>query len=127
MKSGGSFKQAAAAGAEALTQIAAGANPASVAPAGAATSTGSGGGSASSSPWMHQTGGYNALSDADKEIAERNYADWSEEEGHTFGLEEYVQYAQDKQAERMGAANESNFTPEDEAEIERLSRGEGAA
>lgn len=126
MKNGGTFAQASQAATDALSQISAGAEPSSIAPesgAGGAGESGAGGDTGGASvPWMHQTGGYDALSDADKQVAQNNHAAWQEETGNSFDLHSYVKYAQNKHAER----NAPELTPEDHEEIDRLS-GSGAA
>lgn len=58
--------------------------------------SGSGGGG-----WMNQTGGFSALSESDQAKATGSHAEWqSKSEGNTFGVEEYVSYAQERQQER---------------------------
>ena len=52
--------------------------------------------------WINQSGGFNELSESDQEEARQAHADWQERdpEKHTFDVEDYVDYAQEKQRER---------------------------
>ncbi|MFI8622557.1 type IV secretion system protein [Marinomonas sp. NPDC078689] len=52
--------------------------------------------------WINQSGGFNELSESDQEEAHQAHADWQERdpEKHTFDVEDYVDYAQEKQRER---------------------------
>lgn len=52
--------------------------------------------------WINQSGGFSDLSEADQEEARQTHADWQERdpEKHTFDVEDYVDYAQEKQRER---------------------------
>ncbi|WP_217645552.1 hypothetical protein [Oceanisphaera psychrotolerans] len=61
-------------------------------------SLGGGGGTG----WMNQTGGFDGLSSEDQEEARQAHADWQERdpEKHTFDVEDYVSYAQERQQER---------------------------
>lgn len=65
-------------------------------------------------PWIQQVGGFNALSDNNKEKAREAYEVWVNENPHkhTFGLEEYVSYVQERhQIEADEADSSFNFTP----------------
>lgn len=58
-------------------------------------------GSSGSGGWMHQTGGFSNLSEADQAQAMESHAEWqAKSQGNTFGVEDYVSYAQDRQQER---------------------------
>lgn len=52
--------------------------------------------------WINQSGGFNELSESDQEEARQAHADWQERdpEKHTFDVEDYVDYAQERQRER---------------------------
>ncbi|EGR1951636.1 conjugal transfer protein TrbL [Vibrio parahaemolyticus] len=52
--------------------------------------------------WMNQTNGFDDLSSEDLEEARQAHAEWQERnpEKHTFGVEDYVSYAQEQQQER---------------------------
>ncbi|MFT0212491.1 P-type conjugative transfer protein TrbL [Pseudomonas sp. F1_0610] len=51
--------------------------------------------------WINQTGGFNALSESDQAQAMASHAEWQgKSEGNTFGVEDYVSYAQERQQER---------------------------
>lgn len=52
--------------------------------------------------WMNQTGGFDGLSSEDQEEARQAHAEWQERdpEKHTFDVEDYVSYAQERQQER---------------------------
>ncbi|EGR0925199.1 conjugal transfer protein TrbL [Vibrio parahaemolyticus] len=52
--------------------------------------------------WMNQTNGFDDLSSEDQEEARQAHAEWQERnpEKHTFGVEDYVSYAQEQQQER---------------------------
>lgn len=60
----------------------------------------SGGGS--DSGWINQTGGFDALSSEDQDIARQSHAEWQarDPKKHTFDVGEYVSYAQERQQER---------------------------
>ena len=51
---------------------------------------------------MNQTGGFDGLSSEDQEEACQAHAEWQERdpEKHTFDVEDYVSYAQERQQER---------------------------
>ncbi|CTW66003.1 conjugal transfer protein TrbL [Escherichia coli] len=51
---------------------------------------------------MNQTGGFDGLSSEDQEEARKAHAEWQERdpEKHTFDVEDYVSYAQERQQER---------------------------
>ncbi|MEX9295463.1 conjugal transfer protein TrbL [Providencia alcalifaciens] len=51
---------------------------------------------------MNQTGGFDGLSSEDQEEARQTHAEWQERdpEKHTFDVEDYVSYAQERQQER---------------------------
>ncbi|MCE9786486.1 conjugal transfer protein TrbL [Shewanella chilikensis] len=51
---------------------------------------------------MNQTGGFDDLSSEDQEEARKAHAEWQERdpEKHTFDVEDYVSYAQERQQER---------------------------
>ncbi|MDD8275824.1 conjugal transfer protein TrbL [Escherichia coli] len=51
---------------------------------------------------MNQTGGFDGLSSEDQEEARHAHAEWQERdpEKHTFDVEDYVSYAQERQQER---------------------------
>jgi type IV secretion system protein TrbL len=58
-------------------------------------------------PWMVQAGGFGALSGEHQASAQRSYERWAEEKPELaarHGLEDYVSYVQEKQAERIGQA-----------------------
>lgn len=52
--------------------------------------------------WMNQTDGFDGLSSEDQEEARQAHAEWQERdpEKHTFDVEDYVSYAQERQQER---------------------------
>ncbi len=52
--------------------------------------------------WMNQTGGFDGLSSEDQEEARQAHAEWQDRdpEKHTFDVEDYVSYAQERQQER---------------------------
>ncbi|MCD1219795.1 conjugal transfer protein TrbL [Vibrio cholerae] len=52
--------------------------------------------------WMNQTGCFDGLSSEDQEEARQAHAEWQERdpEKHTFDVEDYVSYAQERQQER---------------------------
>ncbi|TNY70822.1 conjugal transfer protein TrbL [Vibrio parahaemolyticus] len=52
--------------------------------------------------WMNQTDGFDGLSSEDQEEARKAHAEWQERdpEKHTFDVEDYVSYAQERQQER---------------------------
>lgn len=52
--------------------------------------------------WMNQTGGFDGLSGEDQEEARQAHAEWQDldPEKHTFDVEDYVSYAQERQQER---------------------------
>ncbi|SFU56234.1 type IV secretion system protein VirB6/type IV secretion system protein TrbL [Nitrosomonas eutropha] len=55
----------------------------------------------SSGGWINQTGGFSALSEADQAQAMESHAQWqAKSDGNTFGVEDYVSYAQEPQQER---------------------------
>ncbi len=58
--------------------------------------------SGGNSGWMNQTGGFDGLSSEDQEEARHAHAEWQERapEKHTFDVEDYVSYAQERQQER---------------------------
>ncbi|EPF2929268.1 conjugal transfer protein TrbL [Vibrio navarrensis] len=51
---------------------------------------------------MNQTGGFDGLSGEDQEEARQAHAEWQDldPEKHTFDVEDYVSYAQERQQER---------------------------
>ncbi|MFP2768285.1 P-type conjugative transfer protein TrbL [Oceanisphaera sp. KMM 10153] len=51
--------------------------------------------------WENQTGGFNALSSEDQDKARQSHAEWQarDPEKHTFDVEDYVSYAQERQRE----------------------------
>ncbi|MGO2319122.1 MAG: conjugal transfer protein TrbL [Vibrio toranzoniae] len=51
---------------------------------------------------MNQTGGFDGLSSEDQEEARQAHAEWQESdpEKHTFDVEDYVSYVQERQQER---------------------------
>lgn len=51
---------------------------------------------------INQSGGFNELFEPDQEEARQAHADWQERdpEKHTFDVEGYIDYAQEKQRER---------------------------
>nr|WP_228449092.1 conjugal transfer protein TrbL [Vibrio spartinae] len=51
---------------------------------------------------MNQTGGFDGLSSEDQEEARQAHGEWQERdpEKHTFDVEDYVSYAQERQQER---------------------------
>ncbi|EOA5541929.1 conjugal transfer protein TrbL [Vibrio mimicus] len=51
---------------------------------------------------MNQTGGFDGLSSEDQEEARQAHAEWQERDPkkHTFDVEDYVSYAQERQQER---------------------------
>ncbi|EOX3959790.1 conjugal transfer protein TrbL [Vibrio alginolyticus] len=51
---------------------------------------------------MNQTGGFDDLSSEDQEEARQAHVEWQERdpEKHTFDVEDYVSYAQERQQER---------------------------
>ena len=63
------------------------------------------GAAANYQPWMSQSGGYDALSAPHQASADRSYAAWEQANpaaAAKYGIEDYVSYVQDKQAEREG-------------------------
>lgn len=52
--------------------------------------------------WMNQTDGFDGLSSEDQEEARKAHVEWQERapEKHTFDVEDYVSYAQERQHER---------------------------
>ena len=52
--------------------------------------------------WMNQTGGFDSLSNEDQEEGRQAHAEWQERDPkkHTFDVEDYVLYAQERQQER---------------------------
>lgn len=52
--------------------------------------------------WMNQTGGFDDLSSEDQEEVRQAHAEWQERdpEKHTFDVEDYVSFAQERQQER---------------------------
>lgn len=52
--------------------------------------------------WVNQTGGFDALSREDQDKARQSHAEWQarDPEKHTFDVEGYVSYAQERQQER---------------------------
>lgn len=52
--------------------------------------------------WMNQTGGFDGLSSEYQEEARQAHAEWQDHdpEKHTFDVEDYVSYAQERQQER---------------------------
>ncbi len=52
--------------------------------------------------WMNQTSGFDDLSSEDQEEARQAHTEWQERdpENHTFDVEDYVSYAQERQQER---------------------------
>ena len=65
---------------------------------------GEGGGNAPA-PWYAQSGGFESLSLNDQGRAAEAHAEWQEADPdrHTFGVEDYVSYTQDKHQERQAA------------------------
>ena len=62
-------------------------------------------------PWMTQGGGFGALSAEHQASARRSYERWGEENPQAaarHGLDSYVGYVQEKQAERIGGAVPAN-------------------
>lgn len=61
-------------------------------------------------PWMFETGGYEALSQAQQESAQRSHERWlasgTEGRPRTMGLEDYVSHVQEKEAEARAKAGE---------------------
>lgn len=51
---------------------------------------------------MNQTGGFDGLSREDQEEARQAHTEWQERapEKHTFDVEDYVSYAQERQQDR---------------------------
>lgn len=58
-----------------------------------------------SNAWINQSGGFDALSEKNKQIAIQSHADWVERnpEKHTFDLKAYVEYVQERKAVRSNA------------------------
>lgn len=57
-------------------------------------------------PWMAHSGGLEALPQKEKESAERSWVAWrSDASFHTFGLDEYVNYVQERHAEEKAIEN----------------------
>ncbi|OXY82721.1 conjugal transfer protein TrbL [Oceanimonas doudoroffii] len=52
--------------------------------------------------WMNQTDGFDGLSSEGQEEARQAHAEWQERdpEKHTFDVEDYVSFAQERQQER---------------------------
>lgn len=52
--------------------------------------------------WVNQSGGFDALSSEDQDKARQSHAEWQERdpEKHTFDVEDYVSYAQERQQKR---------------------------
>ncbi|TOH41680.1 conjugal transfer protein TrbL [Vibrio parahaemolyticus] len=57
--------------------------------------------------WMNQIGGFDGLSSEDQEEARQAHAEWQERnpEKHTFGVEDYVSYAQERNEEVASFVN----------------------
>lgn len=57
--------------------------------------------------WMNQTGGFDGLSSEEQEEARQAHAEWQESdpEKHTFDVEGYVSYAQERNEEVAGFVN----------------------
>lgn len=63
-------------------------------------------------PWMVQSGGFDALSPEHQASAQRSYARWAEDNpelGQRYGLESYVGYVQERQAERSRSDSDENI------------------
>ena len=63
------------------------------------------GGGASYEPWMSQTDGFASMTPEHQASAQRSYAQWEQgnpEAAQKYGLHSYVNYVQEKQAEREG-------------------------
>ncbi len=82
--------------------VGAGAGAAPAAPSAGSEFTGNNlGGDAGGGGWINQTGGFSELSEADQAQAMESHAEWqANSEGNTFGVEDYVSYAQERQQER---------------------------
>ena len=82
--------------------VGAGAGAAPAAPSAGSEFTGNSlGGDAGGGGWINQTGGFSELSEADQAQAMESHAEWqANSEGNTFGVEDYVSYAQERQQER---------------------------
>ncbi|EGR0198345.1 conjugal transfer protein TrbL [Vibrio alginolyticus] len=57
--------------------------------------------------WMNQTSGFDDLSSDDQEEARQAHAEWQERdpEKHTFDVEDYVSYAQERSEEVASFVN----------------------
>ncbi|MBM5031209.1 conjugal transfer protein TrbL [Vibrio parahaemolyticus] len=57
--------------------------------------------------WMNQTSGFDDLSSDDQEEAHQAHAEWQERdpEKHTFDVEDYVSYAQERNEEVASFVN----------------------
>ncbi|EOV0037858.1 conjugal transfer protein TrbL [Vibrio parahaemolyticus 49] len=57
--------------------------------------------------WMNQIGGFDGLSSEDQEEARQAHAEWQERnpEKHTFDVEDYVSYAQERNEEVASFVN----------------------
>ncbi|EGQ7649403.1 MULTISPECIES: hypothetical protein [Vibrio harveyi group] len=57
--------------------------------------------------WMNQTSGFDDLSSDDQEEARQAHAEWQERdpEKHTFDVEDYVSYAQERNEEVASFVN----------------------
>lgn len=57
--------------------------------------------------WMNQTSGFDDLSSDDQEKARQAHAEWQERdpEKHTFDVEDYVSYAQERNEEVASFVN----------------------
>lgn len=80
---------------------------------------GSGSGSSRTPNWMRQAGGFDRLSPTDQSAAQRAYQAWRKNAGPgmPYGLNSYVDYAQQKTAAESGNGTKSaspNNTPEEE-------------
>lgn len=60
-----------------------------------------------STGWMNQTSGFDDLSSDDQEEARQAHAEWQERdpEKHTFDVEDYVSYAQERNEEVASFVN----------------------
>ncbi len=75
---------------------------------GTSSSAGSPNGGSKVEPWMTMNGGFGGLSGEHQDSARHSYAAWGEanpEAAAKHGLESYVGYVQEKQAERSGNTN----------------------
>ena len=85
----------------------------------AGTAQGSGGGASRTPNWMKHTGGFDRLSPTDQMAAQRAYQAWRKNAGPgmPYGLNSYVEYAQQKTAAENGTATGS-ASPENAPEEE---------